>query len=207
MKITVGGLKGGIGKTTTAVHLATALARLDGDPRVLLIDADPQSQSAFDWATQAAESGNALPFQVLPWATPDLPRRVRALEMEYRHIVIDTGGETATMFRAAVAVAPELVIPVRANNIEVRRVPATLAEARTVQDMSGVDIYPRVLFVAVKRSNDEPACRAFMDSMGVPMFTATVRDSVLYSRAFGDVPGALGDYASVCAELLAGVEA
>lgn len=207
MKITVGGLKGGIGKTTTAVHLATALARLEGDPRVLLIDADPQSQSAYDWASLAAQSEQGLPFQVLPWATPDLARRVRALDMDYRHIVIDTGGETAQMFRSAVAVAPELIIPVRANKIEIRRVPATLMEARSVQDMSGVEIYPRVLLVAVKRSNDEGACRDFLEGQKVPVFAATVRDSVLYSRAFGEVPTALGDYAGVCAELLAGAEA
>ena len=38
--------KGGVGKTTTAVHLATMLARTE---RTLLIDGDPQA-SAASWA-------------------------------------------------------------------------------------------------------------------------------------------------------------
>jgi len=44
--------KGGAGKTTLAVHLATAFARRKR--QVLLVDADPQG-SALDWA--AARQG------------------------------------------------------------------------------------------------------------------------------------------------------
>lgn len=44
--------KGGVGKTTTAVHLATMLAR---QHRTLLIDGDPQA-SAASWAAWRRES-------------------------------------------------------------------------------------------------------------------------------------------------------
>lgn len=43
--IAIGNQKGGVGKTSTAVHLAHALAL--SDRRVLLVDADPQTNSGF----------------------------------------------------------------------------------------------------------------------------------------------------------------
>jgi chromosome partitioning protein len=55
--------KGGVGKTTLAVHLADAFARRD--QRVMLIDADPQA-SALDWSTSRALRLQELPLSNAP---------------------------------------------------------------------------------------------------------------------------------------------
>ncbi|MBF2033940.1 MAG: ParA family protein [Leptolyngbyaceae cyanobacterium T60_A2020_046] len=75
MIVTVASFKGGVGKTTTAIHLA---AFLQGRGETLLIDADP-NRSALGWASRGE-----LPFPVIDeWHTDRLTDG-------YRHIVIDT---------------------------------------------------------------------------------------------------------------------
>ena len=63
MIISIINLKGGVGKTTTAIGLATAAVR-DGK-RVQVIDTDAQSSASL-WAMTAEESGDPLPFPVVP---------------------------------------------------------------------------------------------------------------------------------------------
>jgi len=81
--ISIVNTKGGVGKTTTAVYLATALSCQD---RVVLLDADPQG-SATSWATDAFEAGDQLDFEVRPANAP-IVRRCGDIDADL--VIIDT---------------------------------------------------------------------------------------------------------------------
>src|SRR3954447_24531228 len=118
MILTLGNKKGGVGKSTSAVYLATGLARRG---RTLIVDADPQG-SILSWSEEAGES---FPAGVVQWSTRDLAKRVRDVAGDYAHIVIDTG-KAATdddpILRQALMVSDQLVVPFAPTLMDVREI-------------------------------------------------------------------------------------
>jgi chromosome partitioning protein len=197
MKLTVGNLKGGVGKTMTGVHLAIGLAKTG---RTLLVDADPQASSALDWSTVAGDTWPDA-ITVIPWHGTDLARRVKTVAADYDHLVIDTGGENDVLLSEALLVTDELLVPVAPSLIELRRLPATFALAAKVDVISAVSA--RVMLTKI-RSGTRSAidARNLLEEMGLPVMAAQVSLWEAYAQAFGSVPTDLGEYDQVLAELL-----
>lgn len=196
MKLTVGNLKGGVGKTMTCVHLAVGLSRTG---RTLLVDADPQASSALDWSTVAGEAWPEA-LTVIPWHGADLARRIKAVSVDYTHLVIDTGGENDMLLSEALLVTDELLVPVAPSLIELRRLPATFALAAKVDVVSPVSA--RVMLTKVRSGTRSAVdARTLLEEMGLPVMAAQVSLWESYAQAFGSVPDDLGEYQQVLAEL------
>lgn len=116
MRIVVSNLKGGVGKTTTAVYLAAAAAER-GDP-VTLVDSDRQASSA-EWFEERPIEGVDLV------EAPSERTVVRAMGNRGT-VVVDTPPGDERIVRAALERADAVVIPTRAGGVEPTRVVATI---------------------------------------------------------------------------------
>jgi chromosome partitioning protein len=113
MIISILNQKGGVGKTTLAVHLATALAQRG--MKVLLVDADPQS-SSLDWS--ASREGQPL-FPVIGLPKPSLHRDMPAIAADYEAVVIDGPPRVNELARSAIMASDLVLVPVQPSPYDV----------------------------------------------------------------------------------------
>jgi chromosome partitioning protein len=222
----IGTLKGGSGKTLTAVMIAILLAiggyplrilaaaaglnggRLARPRRVLLVDADPAQDQASAWARKA---GAAWPVgcTVIRITSRDLASELAPHLASYDDVVLDLGPKNEHVMRQALGLADHLIVPSRPTGQDVRELRKVLSMAAEV-DAGRPDDRPltaAVLLTQVQTiTTDEAEARALLDSWQVPVMAARVRMLVRWSGAFGTVPRdarAAADYADVVGELVA----
>ncbi|MHB1710292.1 MAG: ParA family protein [Acidimicrobiales bacterium] len=111
-------VKGGVGKTTTAIYLAAAAVARGYNP-VLLIDSDRQASSA-EWMETSPLDGVDLV------EGPSERTVTRAMANHQGLAVVDTPPGDERIVRAAIGGADAVVIPTRAGGVEFTRVVATL---------------------------------------------------------------------------------
>ena len=165
MIITMASFKGGVGKSTSAVHIAAHLAR---SARTLLVDGDP-NRSVTRWASQGR-----LPFTVVSEAQATMHAR------SYEHIVIDTKARPDPEDLREIATGCHLlVLPCTPDPLSVDALLATVKELKGL----GSERYRVLLTIVPPRPNkDGPKAREALLEAGLPLFKAHISRMVSFQR-------------------------
>lgn len=166
MVISVASYKGGVGKTTTAVHLA---AYFQEHGATLLLDGD-LNRSSLRWA----EPGK-LPFQVVD-------HRQAAMHISrYKHVIVDTQARPdAQDMKVLSGSCDLLVLPCTPDAISLQVLGDTVQALKTI----GANNYRVLLTIIPPRPNrDGEEARQYLVGSGLPVFTGGIRRLIAFQRA------------------------
>ena len=176
----VANTKGGVGKSTTAVHLATMLAR---GGKTLLIDADPQPTSS-SWAAWRREAKECGPS---PTTTKLSGKAVftegQQLQAGFDNVVIDVGGRDSVALRSALLLAGMVIIPIGASAFD----SAAMTDLQEILDLSN-DYNPglkvRVLLTRMHpTTSDDAKMLEFLTEQKLTVFDVRIKERVAFRRS------------------------
>ena len=171
--ISVANSKGGVGKTTCAIHLAALLVR-DGPP--LLVDAD-QNQSAVLWA-----KAGQLAFTVVA----EKASRKAMMSGKYKYIIADSqlapdSGEAKALCDGS----DLLIVPTTPDAPALAATGRLFRELGTATTSNGqINAIALITMAPPLPQSDAADAVAALTDAGIPVFKRHIRNGKAYKRAF-----------------------
>ncbi len=185
-------LKGGVAKTTTAMHLAACAAAAGA--RVTVLDAD-EERSASRWA----EHAGTLPFNVVAAERDRLAQQAREFEIGGALVFIDTPPNNREILTRAGMLATSIVVPVVPTGLDIDRMRPTLELLRDVEATKGqLDVAILLCRWDGRTLLAREADSALKD---YPVLGTKIRQLTRYAQAFGTSPIHLDEYSAAWGEI------
>lgn len=167
MIITIVSFKGGVGKTTTAVHLA---AYLQQSGKTVLLDGD-LNRSATAWA---GRSDGRLGIDIVD-------EQLSFTANAYRHFVIDTAARPAPNILKGLAERVDLIIiPTTTDGLSLDALSKTV---EALQEVNADKFRILLTMIPPKPARDGELARAAFEQAGMPVFAAGIRHLKAFKTA------------------------
>lgn len=168
MIITIASFKGGVGKTTTALHLAQYLGKRRGSGKVVLLDGDP-NRSALSWYERGQQRSA---FSVL-----DGDQEPSAFD----HLIIDTPARTDPTELLPLAAASDLlIIP---SEISIFSLEATISTVGVLQSLSENKYRILLTMLPTRGLKRETSAREALKEASLMVFQTGIKDRAVYQDA------------------------
>lgn len=175
--------KGGVGKTTLAMHLAGELS--DGGKQVTVIDADPQG-SALDWSQKRSQGGGRRRFGVVGLARETLHQEVPELAQRTDFVVIDGPPRVTALARSAILAADLVLIPIQPSPFDVwasSEIVALVNEARIFKPWLKAGFVVNRCIVRSVIGRELRDALGEQESQPLPVLASTLSQRVVFAEA------------------------
>jgi len=189
MIITIGGIKGGCGKSLISTNL-TVIRALEGK-RILLVDGDEQGTSG-DWTDHRAELGINTPWTTVRLKANAVRTEVLKLTKNYDDVIIDCGGRDTASLRAALTISDVFLVPFQPKSFDIwtsAKVSELVQEAKSLNEK--LKTYAFINCAGTRGSDNDDAKKILSKAEGLLLLPMTIGLRKAFSNATAEGLGVI----------------